>query len=140
LKFKKKSKVDPKIPDASMPDIVFMLLIFFMVTTVMKESDGLKVELPDANKIKKLEGKTGVATIWADTENQISIDDKLIQPDQISDLVYAKAIDPVKPMKIVSLRIDKNVEMVRVSEIHEELRDVGGAALNVNYSSIQAAD
>jgi len=66
LKFKQKAKADPEIPSASMPDIVFMLLIFFMVTTVFKESSGLSVILPDAKKIEKLKGKRDIATIWAD--------------------------------------------------------------------------
>ena len=54
-KFKKKSKVNQEIPTASMPDIIFMLLIFFMVTTVLKKFNGLPVRLPEAEKIVKIE-------------------------------------------------------------------------------------
>jgi biopolymer transport protein ExbD len=140
LNFNKKSKVDPKIPDASMPDIVFMLLIFFMVTTVFKESDGLNVILPDAKKIEKLKGKRDIATIYADRAGNISIDDKLVEVKQLRTLVYNKVADPLHPMKLVSLRVDRDVEMGVVSDIHEELRTAGGAALNVNYSTRTAAD
>ena len=45
------------VSTASLPDIIFMLLIFFMVTTVMKTFDGLKVQDPSANKIEKLENR-----------------------------------------------------------------------------------
>ena len=140
MKFSKKSKVDPKIPDASLPDIVFMLLIFFMVSTVFKESSGLSVILPDAKKIEKLKGKRDIATIWADKSGNVSIDDKIVEISQLRTLVYAKVADPLHPMKLVSLRVDKDVEMGLVTDIHEELRTAGGAALQVNYSTRTAAD
>ena len=56
-KFNKKKKEMPAVNTSSLPDIVFMLLFFFMVTTVMRESD-LSIEaprLPGASEVKKLE-------------------------------------------------------------------------------------
>lgn len=50
MEFKKKTKIKLTIPTASMPDIIFMLLIFFMTVTVMKTYSGLKVRVPDAQK------------------------------------------------------------------------------------------
>ncbi len=140
MNFTKKSKVEPKIPEASLPDIVFMLLIFFMVSTVFKESEGLKVVLPDAKKIEKLKGKRDIGTIWADRAGNVSIDDKLVEINQIRTLIYNKVADPLHPMKLVSLRVDKDIDMGVVTDIHEELRTAGGTALNVNYSTRTAAD
>ncbi|MBN2411831.1 biopolymer transporter ExbD [candidate division KSB1 bacterium] len=141
MKFSTKSKVTSGINTASMPDIIFMLLIFFMVCTTFKESQGLKVILPDAKKIEKLPGKRGVAVIWADRAGNITIDDKFLNPGDIRNIIYAKIIDPISPLKVVSLRIDNQVSMERVTEIHEELRALGeSAALNVNYSARTAAD
>ncbi len=143
MQFEKRSNVDTEIPSASLPDIVFMLLIFFMVSTVLKESEGLQVTLPDAQKITKLEGKRGVATIWADRAGTISIDDNYVQVGQIQDVIYNKITQGIEenvPIKVISLRVDRDVEMGRVSAIHEELREVGGAALNINYSSTLAAE
>ena len=65
-KFKKKKKGMPGISTASLPDIVFMLLFFFMVTTVMRETE-LKIkkpQLPKATEIKKLERKSLVSYIY----------------------------------------------------------------------------
>lgn len=140
MKFQMKSKVEVQIPQASLPDIVFMLVIFFMVSTVFKESSGLSVILPDAKKIEKLQGKRDVATIWADKQNRVSLDDKIVEVNQIRHLVYQKVADPLHPMKLVSLRVDKDVDMGLVTDIHEELRAAGGTALNVNYSTRTAAD
>ena len=123
-----------------MPDIIFMLLIFFMVCTVIKSSQGLKVILPDAQKIEKLPGKRGVAVIWADRAGNLTIDDRYLKPADIRNIIYNKAVDPTSPLKIVSLKIDNQVGMGRVTAIHEELRAVGEAALNVNYSARTAVD
>ena len=54
MKFRRKSAVESKISTSSMPDIIFMLLIFFMVTTVLREFSGLPVSLPRAERIEKL--------------------------------------------------------------------------------------
>ena len=84
MKFQKKSKVSTNIPTASMPDIVFMLLLFFMVTTVFRQFSGLPVDLPSARKIAKLDAKKNVANIWASLDGEISVDDKII--DKMSNL------------------------------------------------------
>lgn len=140
MKFKSKSKAETGIPTASMPDIVFMLLIFFMVSTVFKESEGLNLVLPAAKKIEKLPGKRDVAVIWADRAGRVSIDDRIVQVDQLENIIRAKARDELHPMKLVSLKIDRQVEMAKVMSIQEELRDVGSTALNINYSAKTAAN
>ena len=77
MKFNKKIKLDTEIPTASMPDIIFMLLIFFMVTTVLREYSGLPVNLPRAKRIEKLKSKRHTTHIWVSKEGLISIEDKL---------------------------------------------------------------
>jgi len=139
-RFEKKTKVGTEIPQASLPDIIFMLLMFFMVSTTFKQSQGLKLILPDAKKIEKLKVVRDVATIWVDRSGNISLDDRLIEVKQIRNLVYNKVVDPLHPMKLVALRVDMNSEMGIVSDIHEELRAVGGAALQINYSTRTATD
>ncbi|RMG61328.1 MAG: biopolymer transporter ExbD, partial [Calditrichaeota bacterium] len=79
IKIEKKSKTKIGIPTASMPDIIFQLLIFFMVTTVLRQYTGLKVELPEAVKIEKLPSKRHVSTIWIDRFNNIVIDDVTVK-------------------------------------------------------------
>ncbi len=137
-KFERKSKATSSIPTASLPDIIFMLLLFFMVSTTMREATGLPVNLPAAKRIEKLPGRRGVATVYVDKLGRISIDDKLVEVKDISKIMYAKRIDPISPLKVVSLRIDREVDMGLVTDIHEELRDAD--ALNVSYSAKFAGD
>ena len=77
MKFRRKSGVESKISTSSMPDIIFMLLIFFMVTTVLREFSGLPVSLPRAERIEKLESKRHTSDIWVSKDGLISIEDKL---------------------------------------------------------------
>ena len=140
MKIKKKIKVGADIPQTSCSDLVFILLIFFIVSSVFKESAGLKLILPDAKKIEKLPGKRSVTVLWADRAGRITIDDNFLSLDDISNVIYKKAVDPLNPLKVVSLKIDKDMEMGKVQAIQEELRTVGGGALNVNYSSRTAPD
>ena len=73
--FAKKSNVKIGVPTSSMPDIIFQLLIFFMVTTVLRQFSGLDVDLPDANKVQKLPNKRDVSTVWIANDGRIVIDD-----------------------------------------------------------------
>ena len=118
---------------SSLPDIVFLLLIFFMVSSVFKEFQGLPVKLPNARKIEKLQGKRDVAYLWVAKDGTISIDDRIVPMKDVSKLMYKKRIDPMNPLRVVSMKIDKGTEMGNVTDIHEELRDAD--ALNVNYSA-----
>lgn len=138
MEFKKKSKVNVAIPTASMPDIIFMLLIFFMVATVIRQYSGLQVKLPDAVKIQKIEGsKRHVVTIWADSKNEVVCDD--VRVKDISDLrniVYQKLV--LDPQIQIALKIDKNGNMAFVNKIHSELRK--GNALKVHYFAVPGGD
>ena len=83
MKFKKKTKISSEIPTSSMPDIIFMLLIFFMVTTVLREYSGLPVQLPKAKRIEKLKSKRHTSHIWISKDGLISIDDRLFNIEDI---------------------------------------------------------
>ena len=133
MKFEKKNKVQSGIPTASLPDIVFMLLIFFMVSTVFKEFRGIPVRLPEARKLEKLPGKRNVAYIYANNNGQVMIDDRFVEMSEVSQIMYSKRADPLHPLKVVSMRIDQKTKMSVVNSIHEELRKAD--ALNVNYSA-----
>ena len=139
MKFSKKSRAEAGIPTASMPDIIFMLLIFFMVSTVFKEFRGNPIRLPAARQIEKLPGKRNVAYIWADDKDRVSIDDKFVEIQEISRLMYDKCNDDIAPLRTVYMKIDERANMGHISKIHEELREAGGAALNVNYSTKTAS-
>lgn len=131
MQFAKKSKPTASIPTASLPDIIFMLLIFFMVVTVFKEFQGLPVLTPAARTTEKLESKRNVTYLWADQMGRVSIDDKIVQVDEIDPIMAEKFA--ANRRLIVSMKIDRDVEMGLVTDIQEELRDA--YTLRVSYAT-----
>ena len=136
MEINRKVKISSDIPTASMPDIIFMLLIFFMVTTVLREYSGLDVELPKAKRIQKLKSKRHTAHIWVSKQGQISIEDKLVRSNNVRNIMYIKRA--ADPQLTVSIKADKAARMGLISDIHTELRKAD--ALMLNYSSKTAID
>ena len=129
MNFSRKTKISSEIPTSSMPDIIFMLLIFFMVTTVLREYSGLPVNIPKAEKIEKLKGKRHTADIWISKEGLVSINDRLFAIQDVAKIMYEKRVSD--PQLIVSLKADEEAKMELISSIHEELREAD--ALKLNY-------
>ncbi len=131
MRLQRKTKHEGGIPTSSLPDIIFMLLIFFMVVTVLREFQGLKLILPEAKKIAKLEGKKHVSHIWATQDGTISIDDQIIDMGQIRTIMYDKVAADLA--LTVSLKADRQTDMHVITDIHQELREA--TALKLNYSA-----
>ena len=135
-KFKKGGKTElPAISTASLPDIVFMLLFFFMVATVMRDS-SLMIEnrLPSADQVEKLK-KDRTAFIYAGApssqykqygeEPRIQFNDAFIDVDEVQASVLAaqqELTEELQPKFVVGLKIDKETHAGLVSDIKQELR------------------
>lgn len=148
-KFRKEEKKSPPpISTASLPDIVFMLLFFFMVSTVMRDSE-LKIKkpsLPQATEVKKLEKKSLVSYIYVapprpmyqgkyGTEPRIQLNDAISELSDIKDYIAAEreARDENEvPFMTTSLKVDEFTKMGLVTDIKQELREA--QALKINYS------
>lgn len=145
---KKKSGELPAVNTASLPDIVFMLLFFFMTVTVMKDSDIMVDNtLPSAMEIKKLEKKDMVIYIYVGkpsgqyeaiygTEPKIQLNDKFAGPSDVGAYILmerAKKHQDLQNFLTTSLKVDKNANMGIISDIKQELRKVN--ALKVNYTT-----
>ena len=132
MKLNRKTQSSSEISTSSLPDIIFMLLIFFMVTTVMREFEGLDIILPRAETIEKLESKRHTVYIWATKEGLISVNDKIININDLSNVMFLKLSRD--PKLTVSLRSDEDSRMELISEIHIQLRKA--QALKLSYSSL----
>ena len=132
MKIERKTRTSNEISTSSMPDIIFMLLIFFMVTTVMREYEGLDVIIPRAKMIEKLESKRHTSYIWATKDGIISVDDRIININNLSGLMYNKVAKD--PKITVSLKSDEKTTMKLITDIHTQLRTAN--ALKLNYSAL----
>lgn len=131
MKFSRKSKIGSVIPTASMADIAFLLLVFFMVTTVFRVYHGLDVLLPRAEATQKIETKKHICHIWVTTRGQISIDDMLVEVPLVYPVVLEKMRD--NPRIIISLKADKKVRYGILADMMEELKRA--QALRINFAT-----
>lgn len=145
---KKKDGGQPAISTASLPDIVFMLLFFFMVTTVMREVT-LKVDVtrPKATEVNKLERKSLVSYIYIGapketyqgqfgTADRIQLNDAFATKRDIIAFVEAEREqrDPAEvPLMTFSFKVDEEAKMGIVTDVKQELRKAN--ALKINYST-----
>ena len=132
MKIQRKTHSSNEISTSSMPDIIFMLLIFFMVTTVMREFEGLDVVLPRAKTIEKLESKRHTSYIWSTKDGLVSVDDKLENMNDLGEAMYLKITKD--PKLTVSLKADENSIMETLTDIHTQLKKA--QALKLNYSAL----
>ena len=135
MKIERKTHTSNEISTSSMPDIIFMLLIFFMVTTVMREYEGLDVIMPRAKMIEKLESKRHTSYIWATKDGLVSVDDRIININNLSGLMYNKIAKD--PKITVSLKSDEKTTMKLITDIHTQLRTAN--ALKLSYSALTKA-
>lgn len=135
MKLKRKTHTSREISTSSMPDIIFMLLIFFMVTTVMREYEGLDIIMPRAKMIEKLESKRHTSYVWATKDGLVSVDDRIININDLSGLMYSKIVKD--PKITVSLKADEKTTMKLITDIHSQLRTAN--ALKLSYSALTKA-
>ena len=126
-KFKRKAAPNASIPTASMADIAFLLLIFFITTTIFKLEDGLPIEMPKAEAGIKIP-REKVSHIWIDRAGNVAINDKLVALDQIEGLVYAKMVE--NPQLIVAFNVDKQTAFDRVDKVMSELKDANATRIS----------
>ena len=147
-KFKgKKDNALPAVNTASLPDIVFMLLFFFMVVTVMRE-DTLLIEnkLPLANQVEKLDKKNPISYIYMGkpskgyekfgTEARLQLNDKFAEISEVQSFINSERAalrEELIPYLTVSLKVDKDANMGIVGDVKQELRKAN--ALKINYTT-----
>lgn len=148
--FRNTKKGLPAVSTASLPDIVFMLLFFFMtVTTIKNETLLVANTLPNADQVKKLEKKDRLIEIYVGkpsqdlaevlgSEPRIQLNNKLanvvdVAPYVLSEL--ARKPEAIRNLVTVSLKVDKDVKVGIVSDIKEELRKAN--LLKVNYTTYE---
>ena len=143
---KKSSGTKQEIPTASMPDIIFMLLIFFMVTTVLRETELLvNVSIPQAEAVEKIDQKRLIQYVYIGPEKlengvgdpAVQIDDAIVRElPNIRQFMFGRLRS--EPRTIISMRVDRNVETGLLYDVQQELREA--EALRVNYSTSREAD
>lgn len=131
MELRRKAGSGARIPTSSMADIAFLLIVFFMVTTIFKMEQGLAITLPRSTAGEKIP-KENVAHIWIDRSGTISIDDLVVSAPDIEYLVSAKLRE--NRGLIVSFNTDENAPYRAVNEAMERLKLAN--ALRVTFTTV----
>ncbi|MGM0945915.1 MAG: ExbD/TolR family protein [Bacteroidota bacterium] len=150
-KFSKKTKTSENIPTSALPDIIFMLLFFFMVTTVLREQDILvEQKIPAATQLQKLQKKTLISYVYIGkpkntalygSEPRVQANDALLNTADIVQWVNRERDalpESDRPMITISMKVDRDVKMGPISDVQSELREAD--ARRVLYASIGKVD
>ena len=144
---KKGKREVPAMSTSSLPDIVFMLLFFFMAATTMREVDPLvKVQMPQANEITELD-KKNLVNIWmgkpmnaakGEDALKIQLNDKTQEVEDIRNFINATTATKGVTAKeiVVNLRVDKDATVGKLTAVKQELRKAD--ALSISYAAMQA--
>lgn len=150
-KFKKKADTKQEIPTSALPDIIFMLLFFFMVTTVLREvTINVKQRIPDATQLRKLQRKSLVSYLYIGepkkveqwgTEPRIQANDVFIEPKDVTLWVTQEKdkLDEVERDQItIAMKVDREAQRGLVSDVEFELRKAN--ARKLLYTTLQEMD
>ncbi len=146
-----RDKVPKKVPGlstASLPDIIFMLLFFFMISTSIRQTPLMvSVRPPTASEARKLEKKSLITYINVGTPRnidkygtmaRIQINDAFQPAENVGELISREReglAESEKDKMIVAIRADREVEMGIITDIKQELRKAN--ALKISYNSQQ---
>ena len=140
--FRRKRQNVPSLNMASMPDLIFTVLFFFMIVTHMR-SDEVKVryEVPKGTEIKKLANKAGVINIYIgkqDKDWRVQLNGDLVRVEEIGPRIeqLRAAMSPENAEHLtVSLRADRKTPMGLISDVKQALQK--SYALRINYSATE---
>lgn len=139
----------PALNTASLPDLIFTVLFFFMIVTHMRQAD-LKVQyrVPQGTELGRLTHKSTAQYVYIGppgkelqptlgTETLIQLNDRIVTTDELRDLLMKQRqmmSDEDQERMVVSIRADRKTDFRIIADVKQALREVG--ALRVNYSAV----
>ena len=123
--FEKSSKASSEVPSSSLADIAFLLLIFFMVTTVFQADRDRPIEWPEAEAAEKIDEKQkNILNIWMEGNGTIFINDQPYPMEDVSAVVAPLYADSERAL-VISIRGDRDVPYLYMDLLQQELVAAG---------------
>ena len=129
-RFKKNNKRSlPSLNMASLPDMIFTLLFFFVIVSNMREAPHrLQFRVPTATEMEKLEKESMVTYIFANKEGEIQVDYTILNLSDLAgalDRKISDTPDEKRDKMVISLKIDRETKMGLVNDIRQIVRSSG---------------
>jgi biopolymer transport protein ExbD len=120
VKFSRRSRVSEEIPSSSLSDIAFLLLIFFMVSTVFAIEEGLLLQLPSKEGVVKKISRKNIMVVTAHANGAVTIDDQVIPIEAIQGRVEQAILD--NPKVVVVVETDREAPYGLMVDVLDELK------------------
>ena len=125
----KKKEKDVEIPSASLADIVFLLLIFFLVTTSIDTEKGLDLVLPPPGDIEIKIPPKNITNLFINAAGQAMIDNEVVDVNQLAGIIKEKLFE--NPLLIVSLKTHKDSEYNVYVHVLDQLKKAGAKRISL---------
>ncbi len=137
VKLRKQSRVDDEIPSSSMSDIAFLLLIFFLVTTVFNVEEGIKLALPGQAQTQKINRKN-LMHIKINQQADVFVNKEPVQIPQIEQLITDAIAE--NPKLIILLNTHEDAEYGIMVDVMDELKKAGATRISLKTSSTKGTE
>lgn len=135
----------PRLNMASMPDLIFTVLFFFMIVTHMRsETSIMKIVVPQGTELTKPQHRRYITNLYIGSDKQgnsrIQIGNTFVPIEQVGATIQTlrnRINDDDRPYYVVSIRADKNTPMGVITDVKEELRRVGALKIRYNATEIK---
>ena len=123
--FTRKSEASSKVPDSSMADIAFLLLIFFMVTTVFQKDRERDIVWPEAEATQKIDEKLkNILNIWVQRNGNIFVNDRPYGMGEVSQVIAPLYAASDRAL-VISIRGDREVPYGTMDLLQKQLVAAG---------------
>ena len=129
---RRQSRVPPEIPTASMADIAFLLIVFFLVTTTMNQDKGLSLHLPPVGETKEVREKN-ILNVWINARDQVAF----FENDQLTPVPFAELKGHIEGRLrenenlIVSLKTERGATYRTFVDVLDELKLAGSTKISI---------
>ena len=121
---KKKSQGSPEIPTSALPDIVFLLLIFFLVTTTIDAEKGLDLVLPPPDATDVEIAQKNLANLLVNAVGDVLLDGEMLEVREITRVIKERLQS--NPILVVSVKTDKNTRYDVYIDVLDRLKKAWG--------------
>ena len=118
-----------EIPSASLPDIVFQLLIFFLVTTTIDVDKGLDLVLPPPNTDIVEVRPENLSNLLINDAGQILIDNQIVPVEEVDNIMRNKLLD--NPLLIVSVKTSRKTKYNIYIKVIDQLKKAGATRISI---------
>jgi len=119
LRGRKGGDAQPNIPTASTGDIAFLILIFFMSTSIFSREKGLKIVLPEKGAETKIKSEN-ILTVAVSQKGEVLIGERIVQVPEVSVLVQEELRK--NPELAIALRVSRNAPYQVMIAVFDQLK------------------